>query len=522
MLYSLTQMQKDGGDFSMGLLPEPILKKFFANKIESSRPEWGDYLLEVADTFSTFDGEDLNRELLSERFSVISGRSPYALRDVANFRDEFGAYGTYLGVFHIERIDNSWKIFLSNAAKHFLCSTEPDVESFCRAQLSLFQYPNGAGAVQDNRGIVRMQANVQTDTVRETENGIRVNPLRLLCRVVVALHEISSVALPNVHISYQQVFMLMNDSRVNTTFSPAKSTLVEVLNEYMRITPPGWATNPSYLTNFKRNFHILERTGLFSRERNGLIVRADNLEKVYSYISAISEMTTNFNGFDDCYGSDNIADRIASVVSSSAWGIYFDALTLPMKTLSALSDEIDDTQIVLTGTPIGTIPTTVQVFPAMQSFQSVQPRAFVPSGNIVDPYETLVRREKANREHVRILNMLAASLRLRYNDVFENTFLDLMVNADGQLFIFEIKSNNSRNVLSQIRKGISQLYEYRYRSEMLQATLCIVLQQKPPQDWVIDYLINDRGILVCWLVDDVRLECPHQCHAILAQIGILE
>ena len=96
----------------MGLLVEPILKKFFVNKIESSRPEWGDYLLEIADIFSTFDGEDLDRELLSERFSAISGRSPYVLRDVANFRDEFGAYGTYLGVFRVERAGNQWRMYL--------------------------------------------------------------------------------------------------------------------------------------------------------------------------------------------------------------------------------------------------------------------------------------------------------------------------------------------------------------------------------------------------------------------------
>ena len=29
----------------MGLPANPIVKKFFSNKIESSRPEWGDYLL---------------------------------------------------------------------------------------------------------------------------------------------------------------------------------------------------------------------------------------------------------------------------------------------------------------------------------------------------------------------------------------------------------------------------------------------------------------------------------------------
>lgn len=35
----------------MGLPHTPIIKKFFSNKIESSRPDWGDYLLEIADIF---------------------------------------------------------------------------------------------------------------------------------------------------------------------------------------------------------------------------------------------------------------------------------------------------------------------------------------------------------------------------------------------------------------------------------------------------------------------------------------
>lgn len=506
----------------MGLLNEPILKKFFVNKIESSRPEWGDYLLEVADIFSTFDGEDFDRDLLSERFSAISGRSPYTLRDMANFRDEFGAYGTYLGLFHVERFNNSWKIFLSNATKHFLCSTEPDVESFCRTQLALFQYPNGAGAVQNKSGSVRMQANAQTDTVREIANGIRVNPLRLLCRLVVALHEISNIELSDIHISYQHIFMLINDDRINNTFSPDKNTLIDTLHEYMSSTPPNWATSRNNLKSFKRNFHILERTGLFLRDANGLLVRPGNLQKTYSYISVISEMTTNFNGFDECYGATNIVDRVNTVVSNSAWGIYFDALMLPTQTLSVLSDEIDAAEIDLTNIPIGTMPPTIQTFPVLRSFQSNEPRTFVPSGNSVDPYESLICREKANREHSRILNMLATSLRLRYDDVFENTFIDLMVTADGQPFIFEVKSNNNRNVLSQIRKAIAQLYEYRYRIELPEAFLCIVLQHMPPQEWVIDYLLNDRKILVCWLVDDVRLECPPQCHTLLTQLGILE
>ena len=66
----------------------------------------------------------------------------------------------------------------------------------------------------------------------------------------------------DIHISYQNIFMLMNDDRINRSFSPNKNTLVEVLNEYAANPLPHWVT-PEKSSNFKRNFHIMERTGLF-------------------------------------------------------------------------------------------------------------------------------------------------------------------------------------------------------------------------------------------------------------------
>jgi len=499
------------------------MTKFFANKIESSRDSWGDYLLEVADIFSVFDGEDFDAGRVRERFADISGRSEYAPRDFANYRDEFGAYGTYLGVFRIEKIDGRWKILLSDAARHFLCSTEPDVESFCRVQMALFQYPNGAGAVYSANGAVHAQANARDDTANEVMHSVRINPLRLICKCVVALHEIDYIPLYDIRLPFKAIFMLMNDDRINTSFSPENMSISEVLREYRTITPPDWAANGGSLTKFKRNFHIFERTGLFSRYNRGegLSVYGHNPIRAYTYIKTISQMTVNYDGFESYYGSGNVESAVAEVISSSTWSRYFDAFLMPMQTLTALSDDLDISDIVFTAPPIGATPTIEQPFPQFRDFQGNIPRAFVASGNISDPYETIVRREKANREHARILSILAASLRLKGYIVSENTFVDLYTATDGQQFIFEVKSNNTRNTLSQIRKAIAQLYEYRYRSASPDAVLCIVLQEKPIQEWVIDYLLNDRKILLCWLVDDIRLECPGPCHSTLAQIGLV-
>jgi Holliday junction resolvase len=232
-------------------------------------------------------------------------------------------------------------------------------------------------------------------------------------------------------------------------------------------------------------------------------------------------MTNCFDGFENCYGQPDIRSVVNMSVSRNQRGKYFDAFHMPVQTLSALSDELDVSEFELNAPPIGTIAVIEQAFPAFRDFQSNAPRAFVASGNITDTYETIIRREKANREHARILSRLASVLRLKGYAVSENTFVDLFTTADGQQFIFEVKSNNARNTLSQIRKAIAQLYEYRYRSVSPGAILCIVLHTKPPREWVIDYLLNDRQILVCWLVDDVRLECPGDCRHTLATIGLV-
>jgi hypothetical protein len=506
----------------VGLLSYPVITKFLSNKIESSRPEWGDYLLEIADIFSTFDGEDLDRDLLESRFSVISGRSPYVLRDVSNFRDEFGAYGTYLGLYHIKKVNNRWKICLSNAAKHFLCSVEPDVESFCRTQMSLFQYPNGAGAKQNYSGSVVMQANARDCTIQEIRNNIRINPFRLICKIIQVFLDYENASLDSISVPYEILFLLMNDDRINTKFSPENAIIYSVIKEYRSIKLPQWATDKKNIANFRRNFHIFNWTGMFKYTTTGLAITSGDIEKIHSYIDVIANMEYNFCGFDSCYNSSDLENDIQNVVFNLEWGKYFDAFTIPINTLQLLSDSVIDEQgTLINDIPLDTLKIPSAIFPELHDFKSNQVRAFTQRGNLSDPFETIIYREKANREHARILNLLAATIRANGNAVFENIFIDLLAQVKTNDFIFEIKSNNHKNTLSQIRKAIAQLYEYRYRTKKFNAVLCIILQKKPIQDWVIDYLINDRNIMIGWLVDEVRIECPVQCYDVLKTTGIV-
>ena len=504
----------------MGFLQSPVITKFFSNKIESSLPEWGDYLLEVADIFSTFDGEVFDRELLENRFSVISGRSPYALRDVANFRDEFGAYGTYLGLYHVESENNEWKIYLSNAAKHFLCSTEPDVESFCRNQLALFQYPNGAGSAVGRAG---MQANIREDTIREIKNNIRINPFRLICKLLQVYYEYEKIPIEAIEIPYEVLFLLMNDNRINTQFSPDNESIYTALINYKNEKLPQWVSDRRNITKFKRNFHIFSRTGMFKHTRTGLYVVDGDISKILTYADAIANMKHDFNGFEICYSNDNIKESVVSVVQSPAWGKYFDSFNIPTQTLQLLSDlRIDEHGVLINELPLDQVIIETQPFPSLKDYQSGQIRTFTMSNKVADPFEQIIRREKANRDHGRILERIASIIRVKGHNVFENIFIDLFAVIGTQDFIFEVKSNNSKNALSQIRKAMAQLYEYRYRSKKIGAILCIVLQQKPTQDWVVDYLINDRGIMICWMIDEHRFECPDECLNIMYPTGIVQ
>lgn len=215
----------------MPLLENPVLTKFFSNKIESSHEEWRAYLLKVADIFAMFDGEIYDRASIEEHFETISGRSLDSGRDTSNYRDEFGAYGSYLGVFRLKRVAEQWRIELSRLARQFLCSAEPDVSSFCTLQLALFQYPNGMGQALQRNQTLRMQDNIKKNTKNEILHNLRVAPFRLTCQCMVALNQIDSVPLSDIELSYKVLFKLVNDSSVNTTYNPSYTLLSEVMKD---------------------------------------------------------------------------------------------------------------------------------------------------------------------------------------------------------------------------------------------------------------------------------------------------
>jgi hypothetical protein len=107
--------------------------------------------------------------------------------------------------------------------------------------------------------------------------------------------------------------------------------------------------------------------------------------------------------------------------------------------------------------------------------------------------------ERANRQHKTLIDLVARRIRNSGGLPKSNQIIDLAVKLDHN-YIFEMKSTNLDNQKAQIRKGISQLFEYRYVQHLTDARLVLVIE-KPlaaANGWMLDYLENDRGINLIW------------------------
>lgn len=330
----------------MSLPIEPTITKFFTNKIASSLDNWHDYLIKIARLYYKFDGQEYDRDALVQAFLPMSQRDKKESRDPANIRDKYGAYARYLGIFHFEKKNGVWTIVVSDAAKQFLCTENPNAAAFCRAQLSLFQYPNGAGASINAAGNITVKDNIKQDTMRELANNIHLNPFRLICRIIITLREYLGKKYKDLYIPFETLFLIFNDDRINNTYNPNYDLITTVWNEF---TSPNFI-NPmniddNTINNFKRNFHILEQTGLFLKDSLlGLSISQVQPDVAYSCIKVIAKMTDSFTSFDDQFNHPD-EDYVKEIITGPSWGQYYDAAHLPLEILEKLGAEVDNAPI---------------------------------------------------------------------------------------------------------------------------------------------------------------------------------
>ena len=114
-------------------------------------------------------------------------------------------------------------------------------------------------------------------------------------------------------------------------------------------------------------------------------------------------------------------------------------------------------------------------------------------------FKDQAKLERAANAHIALVNIVSQRIRENGGIPKSNQLIDLAVRLD-QDYIFEMKSTNEENVRSQVRKGMSQLYEYRYLQNKPDAKLILVVE-KPlgaSHSWMLDYMEIDREINLVW------------------------
>ena len=128
-----------------------------------------------------------------------------------------------------------------------------------------------------------------------------------------------------------------------------------------------------------------------------------------------------------------------------------------------------------------------------------EPRADVPP-SLIAHWVDHSKLERANHVHEHLVARTAQLARNAGHDVSMNQYVDLFAAGPSGSYLFEMKTNDAANTLSQVRKAVAQLYEYQYQQSLTESRLVLVLENEPPENlsWTVGYLSDARGILPVW------------------------
>lgn len=263
---------------------------------------------------------------------------------------------------------------------------------------------------------------------------------------------------------------------------------------------------------FENRFHILKHTNFLVPYRNSIGVRnyintkdRTELELKLTTINNLSVSYDNFDGVSD-------PKKILKQIALGSWGKYFDGIqTLPANVVSILTNE----EGLMTNQSSNQTTTNLFIPPKKYPFRkrksdSKNPTSYALPKQRIDPEITRIRRQKSNLTHKLVLQQLEEYLEKMGCEPVESEHIDLFVQIpkNGK-FLFEVKSITNSNLLSQTRKGISQLYEYRFRYQDeigYGVHLCLVFPHEPIGiDWLTEYVCEDREIGIIWFSQEGQL-----------------
>lgn len=142
--------------------------------------------------------------------------------------------------------------------------------------------------------------------------------------------------------------------------------------------------------------------------------------------------------------------------------------------------------------------------PLIPSTPPGQPPAATAKGIIQIDVDSQ-KLERANQTHWKLIDAKSSFLSDRGLVPHEHIQIDLFCENNEDFIFYEMKSINDQgtNLLSQLRKAVSQLYEYRFIYDQPSARLCIVTNQgvTSKDEWLLNYLAKDRAIAYEWTED---------------------
>lgn len=239
-------------------------------------------------------------------------------------------------------------------------------------------------------------------------------------------------------------------------------------------------TNPIFIQSVL-NVRLFQRLIPFLELNAGNGVTRDNITE---FISRVSDLS----------GDSMAPRRLSSVVS------WMDELNLVERREdrfyflpSTITDNIDILDFTSIDEPI--LPRTSD----LTEYQTVSER-ISNARETITIHRDSAALDRADNAHRQLVNLVAERIRNSNNIPRNNQLIDLATRIDNTDYIFEMKSITTSNARSQIRKGLSQLYEYQYLQNLPNSNLVLVIEAPMPtsSSWMIDYLETSRNINLIW------------------------
>ena len=204
------------------------------------------------------------------------------------------------------------------------------------------------------------------------------------------------------------------------------------------------------------------------REFSRISPPINHCNSAYADMVLIREIALQFP-MSELWGNQHIGNPVANlaieylkkhpefVSSGSAEEVIERLSALPPLTSSGIHVPRRSKKGIVTSAP--TMPNVdLSLMPIVP--QNVKVRKFVARRTSISVDSVLQKTESAEKRHQEMLKDIATFLLSKGENVFQSESIDMAMRSKDGLLVFELKSTNENNIVSQIAKGLFQLLYY--------------------------------------------------------------